>query len=108
MVCVSLKYLKRNIGKTVCSETTANKYGEVEVLCYVKAFKSRTHNFNGIVKVNSAAPHNKCVQIDSARVVNLCAARCAPFVAHKWPTHALRLTQALYQKNDLEKLWQSI
>ena len=34
---------------------------------------------------------------DSARVVHLCAARCAPFIAHKWPTHALRLTQALYE-----------
>ena len=103
MVCVSLKYLKRNIGKTVCSETTANKYGEVEVLCYVKAFKRRTHKFNGIVKVNSAAPHNKCVQIDSARVVHLCAARCAPFIAHKWPTRALRLTQALCQIERHEK-----
>jgi len=28
----------------------------------------------------------------------LCAARCAHFVPHKWPTHALRLTQALYEK----------
>ena len=35
---------------------------------------------------------------DSARVVHLCAARCAPFVAHKLPTHALRLTQALAEK----------
>ena len=35
---------------------------------------------------------------DSARVVHLCAARCAPFIAHKWPTHALRLTQALGEK----------
>ena len=34
---------------------------------------------------------------DSARAVHLCAARCAPFIAHKWPTHALRLTQALYE-----------
>ena len=37
---------------------------------------------------------------DSARVVHLCAARCAPFVAHKWPTHALRLTQALCEKTS--------
>ena len=98
MICVSLKHRKRNIGKSVCSETTANKYGEVEVLCYVKGFKIRTHKFNGSIKVYSAAPHNKCVQIDSARVVHLCAARCAHFIAHKWPTHALRLTQALCEK----------
>ena len=38
---------------------------------------------------------------DSARVVHLCAARCTPFVAHKWPTHALRLTQAL--DSEIEK-----
>ena len=47
--------------------------------------------------------HNKCVQSDSARVVHLCAARCAPFVAYKWPTHALRLTQALCEKERREK-----
>ena len=41
---------------------------------------------------------------DSARVVHLCAARCAPFVAHKWPTHALRLTQALGDKRHV-RLW---
>ena len=35
---------------------------------------------------------------DSARVVHLSAARCAPFIAHKWPTYALRLTQALGEK----------
>ena len=79
MVCVSLKYLKRNIGKTVCSETTANKYGEVEVLCYVRAFKSRTHKLNGIVMVNSAAPHNKAMQTDISRVVHLCEWSYRPF-----------------------------
>ena len=43
---------------------------------------------------------------DSARVVHLCAARCAPFVAHKWPTHALRLTQALCATGETkEVLW---
>ena len=36
---------------------------------------------------------------DSARVVHLCAAHCAHFIAHKWPTHALRLTQALGKIN---------
>ena len=48
------------------------------------------------------------MQSDSARVVHLCAARCAPYVAHKWPTHALRLTQALCEikKNDMK--YQSI
>ena len=32
---------------------------------------------------------------DSARVVHLCAYSQARIFAHKWPTHALRLTQAL-------------
>ena len=32
---------------------------------------------------------------DSARVVHLCACSQARIFAHKWPTHALRLTQAL-------------
>ena len=46
------------------------------------------------------APGNRCLypEADSARAVHLYAARCAPFIAHKWPTHALRLTQALAEK----------
>jgi len=39
--------------------------------------------------------HNKRLQLDSTRAVHLCAARCAPFVAHKWPSHVLRLKRAL-------------
>ena len=35
---------------------------------------------------------------DSARVVHLCACSQARIFAHKWPTHALRLTQALGEK----------
>ena len=35
---------------------------------------------------------------DSARVVHLCACSQARIFAHKWPTHALRLTQALCEK----------
>ena len=35
---------------------------------------------------------------DSARVVHLCACSQARVIAHKWPTHALRLTQALGKK----------
>ena len=37
---------------------------------------------------------------DSARVVHLCACSQARIVAHKWPTHALRLTQALCEENE--------
>ena len=42
---------------------------------------------------------------DSARVVHLCAARCAPFIAHKWPTYALRLTQALDEINPERRVY---
>ena len=43
---------------------------------------------------------NRCSGI--ARVVQLCAARCAPFIAHNWPTHAMPLTEALEElKEDM-------
>jgi len=37
---------------------------------------------------------------DSARAVHLCACSQARIFAHKWPAHALRLTQALTRKVD--------
>ena len=38
---------------------------------------------------------------DSARAVHLCAYSQARIFAHKWPAHALRLTQAL--DSEIEK-----
>ena len=38
---------------------------------------------------------NKAMQLDNLRAVHLCAARCAPFVAHNRPSRKLRLMAAL-------------
>ena len=37
---------------------------------------------------------------DSARAVHLCVCSQAHILAHKWPAHALRLTQALCEKTE--------
>ena len=39
---------------------------------------------------------------DSARAVHLCAYSQARIFAHKWPAHALRLTQALCENREME------
>ena len=44
---------------------------------------------------------NKAMQFDNLRAVQLCAARCAPFVAHNRPARKLRLMAAL--DSDIEK-----
>ena len=41
---------------------------------------------------------NKAMQLDNLRAVHLCAARCAPFVAHNRPARKLRLMAALCEK----------
>ena len=42
------------------------------------------------------------MQLDNLRAVQLCAARCAPFVAHNRPAHKLRLMAALDEKTNPE------
>ena len=47
---------------------------------------------------------NKAMQLDNLRAVQLCAARCAPFVAHNRPARKLRLMAALCEKrSDVKK-----
>jgi len=47
-----------------------------------------------------------------ARAVQLCAARCAPYIAHNWPKYAMPLTEALYLipmnesvEEEIESYW---
>ena len=45
------------------------------------------------------------MQLDNLRAVQLCAARCAPFVAHNWPARKLRLMAALDEINPERRVF---
>ena len=45
------------------------------------------------------------MQLDNLRAVHLCAARCAPFVAHNRPARKLRLMAALDEKTPERRVY---
>ena len=45
------------------------------------------------------------MQLDNLRAVQLCAARCAPFIAHNRPARKLRLMAALDERNPERRVY---